>query len=179
MQQDIKLEHINIGGGLGIDYSNPEINYIADFDSYFKVISTFLRIPNNVKLHFELGRSIVAQCGIVLSKVIFTKTTANTNFAIIDAGMNDLMRPALYEAKHKIASLNPNSLTDNEYSIVGPICESSDIFATKLKLATLNRGDFVIIYSCGAYGRVLANNYNSRELIKECFTILNKTFIGI
>ena len=169
IKHNLQLTDINLGGGLGIDYNQPDTNTIADFDAYFKTIATHLKLPKEVNLHFELGRSITAQCGVIISKVIFTKTTANTNFAIIDAGMNDLIRPALYEAKHKISTLNSNITTQNKYSIVGPICESSDVFATELKLPTLNRGDFVIIYSCGAYGRVLANSYNSRELIQEYF----------
>lgn len=190
------LTDLDIGGGLGINYKNPAQEPIANFSNYFKIIADNLDIPKNIKLHFELGRSIVAQCGVLVTSVLFTKNTIGTNFAIIDAGMNDLMRPALYSAKHKIAKLNdyssnskdniitaykkttvaPNKeditqaklkLHKERYHIVGPVCESTDIFAKNLSLEELKRGDKLVIYSTGAYGRVLANQYNSRKLIKE------------
>ncbi|MFO0319338.1 MAG: hypothetical protein ACK5Z5_02915, partial [Neisseriaceae bacterium] len=168
----IALTDINIGGGLGVDYQNPEHAPIANFDEYFKIIAQNLNIPNNVSIHFELGRSIIAQSGILLSKVIFTKITANTNFAVIDAGMNDLMRPALYEAHHKIKLIDSDSFDQPDkqlYNIVGPICESTDIFAHKVSMPFLQRGQFLVIQSCGAYGRVLANTYNSRQIVQEYF----------
>ncbi|MBP9742598.1 MAG: diaminopimelate decarboxylase [Burkholderiales bacterium] len=161
------LTDINLGGGLGIDYIHPEQNPIAQFDEYFAILHKNLCVPSPLKIHFELGRSLVAQCGGLLSKVLFTKITAGTNFAIIDAGMNDLMRPMLYEAVHKILPLTARSDTIMKYHIVGPVCESTDIFVKNLELPTLERGDALIIFSCGAYGRVLANQYNKRSLIKE------------
>jgi diaminopimelate decarboxylase len=170
---NINLTDLNFGGGLGINYTNPEKEPIANFSTYFKTIATNLDVPSHIKLHFELGRSIIAQCGTLVTRVLFTKQTAGINFVIIDAGMNDLLRPALYGAKHKIVKLSPNN-TDivikahtNKYHIVGPICESTDIFAKNLLLPTLKRGDKLLIYSTGAYGKVLANQYNSRGLIKE------------
>lgn len=165
---NINITDLNIGGGLGVNYKNPSKEPIADFNNYFKIISQNLDIPSQIKLHFELGRSIVAQCGALVSQVIFTKNTAGTNFAIIDAGMNDLMRPALYSAKHKITKVsNPKTKAMDKYHIVGPVCESTDVFAKNLKIEGLTRGDKIIIYSAGAYGAVLANQYNSRAKIKE------------
>ncbi|MBY0379966.1 MAG: diaminopimelate decarboxylase [Burkholderiales bacterium] len=166
----INLTDIDLGGGLGVDYVNPEGNPIANFDEYFTTIVQNLFIPKNVKLHFEFGRSIIAQSGLLLSNVIFTKTTGNTNFVIIDAGMNDLMRPALYNAKHKIIKINETNYHNKIlYNIAGPICESTDIFASGVYLPRLHRGNTVAILSCGAYGRVLANTYNSRKMVSEYF----------
>ncbi len=162
----IYLTDLNLGGGLGVDYVNPQINPITDFNRYFATLKENLRLPEAVKIHFELGRSLVAQCGIMLSKVLYIKNTAETLFAIIDAGMNDLMRPALYEAKHVILPLIERDLIKT-YHVVGPVCESTDIFAKNLALSELNRGDVVAILTSGAYGRVLANQYNRRRLIKE------------
>lgn len=170
-QHKIILTDVNIGGGLGVDYNTPKENPIANFDEYINTIAAHLNIPNDISLHFELGRSIIAQSGILLSKVIFTKATGNINFAIIDAGMNDLMRPALYEAKHNIQLINDEEAKYDKklYDIVGPICESTDIFANNINLPPLKRGDYLSIETCGAYGRVLANTYNSRTIIQEHF----------
>lgn len=173
-KKGVSLTDINLGGGLGIDYKNPHKNPIPDFDKYFATINAHLNIPKTITLHFELGRSLVGQCGILISTVLFTKNTAGTNFAIVDAGMNDLMRPALYNAKHNIIVLNHETKPQSNlaakvmpYHIVGPVCESTDIFARNLLLTELKRGDKIIIETCGAYGRVLANQYNSRNLITE------------
>lgn len=122
-------------------------------------------------VHFELGRSLVAQSGILLSKVLFTKTTGNTDFVILDAGMTELLRPALYQAQHKIVALTnfENEQEKQPYHIVGPICESSDVFAKHYPLPRSKRGDLVAIYSAGAYGKVLASEYNLRPTVKEYF----------
>lgn len=167
LSRGYQLTDINLGGGLGIDYTHPEQHPIARFDEYFAILHKNLCLPTATQIHFELGRSLVAQCGGLLSKVLFTKVTAGTNFAIIDAGMNDLIRPMLYEATHKISPLINKSGTIMKYHIVGPVCESTDVFIKNLELPTLERGDALIIFSCGAYGRVLANQYNRRALIKE------------
>jgi diaminopimelate decarboxylase len=166
---EIKITDLDICGGLGVNYQHPKNEPIPNFADYFKTIATNLGIAKDIRLHFELGRSLVAQCGIIVSSVLFTKNTADTNFAIIDAGMNNLMRPALYNAKHKISKINQtkNKTFQRKYNIVGPICESSDIFATNYKIVQLNRGDKVAIYTTGAYGYVLSNTYNSRKKIKE------------
>ncbi|MDQ5920517.1 MAG: diaminopimelate decarboxylase [Pseudomonadota bacterium] len=162
------LTDINLGGGLGVDYINPQANPIAAFDEYFAVLSQNLLFPNreSIKIHFELGRSLVAQSGIVLSKVLFLKSTAGTNFVVIDAGMNDLMRPMLYEAKHVIMPLIKKIEVD-KYHVVGPVCESTDVFAKNIELPILARGDVIAILTCGAYGRVLANQYNRRKMVQE------------
>lgn len=164
--QGISLSDINLGGGLGVDYVNPKQNPITPFREYFAIIKEHLTLPIPAKIHFELGRSLVAQCGVMLSKVLYIKNTAGTNFAIIDAGMNDLMRPALYEAKHIIVGLKEQDNTET-YHVVGPVCESTDIFAKNLLLPELHRGDVVAVLTSGAYGRVLASQYNRRRMIKE------------
>lgn len=171
LDKGIKIEHINFGGGLGIDYERPESAPIVDFDEFFKDIATDFKFKNSATVHFELGRSLVAQSGMLLSKVLFTKITGNTDFAIIDAGMTELLRPALYQAQHKIVALNnsENKYEKKPYHVVGPICESSDIFAKHYLLPALKRGDLVAIYSAGAYGKVLASEYNLRPVIKEYF----------
>ncbi|MGF1668804.1 MAG: diaminopimelate decarboxylase, partial [Balneolaceae bacterium] len=142
------LKHINVGGGLGIDYSNPDKNAIPDFKTYFELFSDHLNLENGQELHFELGRSIIGQCGSLISKVLYTKKGNTTNFAILDAGMTELIRPALYQAQHHI-----DVLTSNEpavtYDVVGPICETSDTFRAGIKLPRIERCDLVAIRSCG------------------------------
>ncbi|MCL4856982.1 MAG: diaminopimelate decarboxylase, partial [Flavobacteriales bacterium] len=131
-QHHIIVEHINVGGGLGVDYENPDSNLIPDFKGYFEQFHQFLALRPQQHLHFELGRSIVAQCGNLITKVLYVKKGVNTNFAIVDAGMTDLLRPALYQATHKIENLTTKSTELERYDVVGPICESSDCFAKSL-----------------------------------------------
>ncbi|AXA34060.1 diaminopimelate decarboxylase [Francisella adeliensis] len=170
LDKGIEIKHINFGGGLGIDYENPEANSVVDFDEFFRNIAIGFKFKNTMQVHFELGRSLVAQSGILLSKVLYTKTTGNTDFAIIDAGMTELLRPALYQAQHKIVALTDSGSNDEKaYHVVGPICESSDIFAKHYRLPKLKRGYIVAIYSAGAYGKVLASEYNLRPTVKEYF----------
>ena len=164
--RQIQLKHINVGGGLGIDYSAPEENPIADFASYFNVFREYLHLRPNQELHFELGRSIVAQCGLLISKVLYVKEGISKKFAILDAGMNDLIRPALYQAFHHIKNISSDEAAE-VYDIVGPICESSDTFAKNYYLNKTKRGDYIAIYSAGAYGEAMASCYNSRSLIKS------------
>lgn len=159
----IIVEHVNVGGGLGVDYENPDTNLIPDFKSYFKVFNDFLELKPTQKVHFELGRAVVAQCGSLITKVVYVKKGVNTNFAIVDAGMTELLRPALYQAYHKIEPLTTVSETINRYDVVGPICESSDCFGKALMLSEIGRGDLVAIRTTGAYGEVMANNYNLRR----------------
>lgn len=168
-QIGITIEHINFGGGLGVDYENPELNPIADFEHFFLEFSEFFEYCDDLKLHFELGRSLVAQAGILVSQVLFNKVTQDTRFAIIDAGMTELMRPALYQAQHKIEGLVDSDEQKQHYHVVGPICESSDIFAKYYPLPKLKRGDLVAIFSAGAYGKVLASEYNLRPTVQEYF----------
>ena len=159
----IHLEHINVGGGLGIDYHNPEENPIPDFVGYFQTFYEHLNVRQDQTVHFELGRSVVGQCGSLISKVLYVKKGATKNFAIIDAGMTELIRPALYDSYHKIANLTADEAMGKEnYSVVGPICESSDVFG-ELEMPITKRGDYICIHSAGAYGQVLSSNYNLRD----------------
>ena len=164
---NINLEIINVGGGLGIDYENPETN--PDFPGYFSLLNEFIDLYPGQELHIEPGRSIVGQCGSLISKVLFIKNGSNTLFAIIDAGMTDLIRPALYQAHHKIENLTSagNLL---RYDVVGPVCESSDTFAKFIELPETKRGDIIAIRSAGAYGEVMAMRYNLRDLPKAVFS---------
>lgn len=164
--QGIGCEMIDVGGGLGIDYENPTENPIPDFQGYFSTFRNCLKMPAGTKVHFELGRSIVAQCGDLITKVLYTKHTPHKKFAIVDAGFTDLIRPALYGAYHDIENISNNCTEKEAYDIVGPICESSDVFAKDRAISPAKRGDFLAIHSAGAYGEVMASTYNSRPLIK-------------
>ncbi len=165
----IKLKHINVGGGLGVDYENPDINPIADFYNYFKLFSSHLKVREHQKVHFELGRSVVAQCGSLISRVTYLKNGIHNNFVILDAGMTDLIRPALYQAYHHIENITSQK-EQTPYDIVGPICETSDTFAKNFKLNKTKRGDIIAIRSAGAYGEVMASRYNCRDIAKSYFS---------
>jgi diaminopimelate decarboxylase len=166
---NLSLEHINVGGGYGINYENPDSEPIPDFKSFFEVFEHELELRSNQQLHFELGRSIVGQCGNLISKVLFIKEGINTNFAILDAGMTELIRPALYQASHKINVLT-SQLPEKTYDVVGPICETSDTFSRGLLLPELNRGDLVAIRSTGAYGEVMSSDFNLRDRAKAYYS---------
>lgn len=159
----IKVENINVGGGLGIDYDNPEKNPIPDFKSYFKTFAEGLSLEPGQKVHFELGRSIVAQMGSLITEVLYVKKGVNKLFCIVDAGMTDLIRPALYHASHKIENIT-STKPSATYDVVGPICESSDVFAKGIPVAECKRGDLIAMRSAGAYGEVMASQYNCRKL---------------
>ena len=163
----IVLSHVNAGGGLGIDYHHPDENEIADFTGYFGLFKKFLELQPRQELHFELGRSVVAQCGSLISRVVFEKKGLNTDFLIIDAGMTELIRPALYQSFHYIQNLTAVPGTEAEYDVAGPICESSDTFGKKVKLPLSRRGDLIAIRSAGAYGEVMSSQYNLRVLNKS------------
>ncbi len=158
----LEFEHINVGGGLGVNYKEPDENLIPDFNSFFSVFNKFLELRGNQTLHFELGRTLVAQCGSLISKVLFVKEGVNTSFAILDAGMTELLRPALYQSYHKIENLTSEGDVQN-YDVVGPICESSDTFGKSVKLPETKRGDLIAIRSTGAYGEVMSFGYNLRD----------------
>ena len=162
---------INVGGGLGVDYQSPEEYPIANFKAYFQVFTQHLHLRAEQSLHFELGRSVVAQCGSLITKVLYVKQAATKQFAIVDAGMTDLIRPALYQAKHKIVNLTSQSDNMEKYDVVGPICESSDVFGKDILLPTTKRGDIIAIRSAGAYGESMASTYNCRPL-PESYTEL-------
>lgn len=164
-QKNIALKHLNVGGGLGVDYHSPDENPIPDFENYFGLFAKFLERESGQEVHFELGRSLVAQCGSLITKVVFIKRGVETNFMIVDAGMTDLLRPALYGAYHKIQNLSKQDHNSTEfYDVVGPVCESSDCFGKRISLPVSERGDVMVIRSAGAYGEVMASNYNLREL---------------
>ena len=160
----ILLPHINFGGGLGIDYNNPHAEPIADFASYFGTFARhFEPASPHQQVHFELGRSVVAHCGDLLSRVLYVKEGKNKKFVVLDAGMNDLLRPALYQAFHKIENIS-SRLPEEKYDVVGPICESSDCFGKEVSLNQTSRGDLIVIHSAGAYGETMASRYNLRDL---------------
>ena len=161
----IKVENINVGGGLGVDYQHPNRQAIPDFQDYFKTINSLIRRREGQVLHFEPGRSVVAQCGSLISKVLYVKQGTNKQFAILDAGMTDLIRPALYQAYHKIENIS-SELPMETYDVVGPICESSDVFGKAVDLNQTKRGDYIAIRSAGAYGEIMASQYNCRALPK-------------
>ena len=166
-KQGIYPSVINVGGGLGVDYHSPEQHPIANFKAYFQVFEQHLHLRPEQSLHFELGRSIVAQCGSLITKVLYVKQTATKQFAIVDAGMTELIRPALYQAKHKIVNLTSHSESLETYDVVGPICESSDVFDKDIQLPITRRGDVLAIRSAGAYGESMASTYNCRSLPKS------------
>lgn len=160
----VALKIINVGGGLGIDYDNPDGAAIADFEGYFGIFKSHLKLREGQELHFELGRAVVAQCGSLITRVTYVKTGIAKKFVIIDAGMSDLIRPALYQAHHKIENISASADAATEvYDVVGPICESSDCFGTDETLSVTKRGDFIALRSAGAYGEIMASRYNCRE----------------
>jgi diaminopimelate decarboxylase len=189
VSRKITIENINVGGGLGVNYHEPDANLIPDFAAYFKLFNDFLELRPKQKVHFELGRSITAQCGTLISKVLYIKKGVNTNFVILDAGMTELMRPALYQAYHKIENLTNGkqelrsknqdakvsglATPDSEllkYDVVGPICESSDCFGKAVTLPETSRGDIFALRTAGAYGEVMSSAYNLRDRVKAFYS---------
>ena len=161
--QGITLPVINVGGGLGINYQHPNHCPIADFESYFRLFEKYLKLEEGQTLHFELGRSVVAPCGSLITRVVFVKEGMQKKFLIVDAGMTELIRPALYQAFHhieNISSVKPYT----PYDVVGPVCESSDVFVRDFMLNESARGDLIAIRSAGAYGETMASTYNLREI---------------
>lgn len=168
-RQGITVKNINVGGGLGIDYNCPDEAPIPDFSSYFRTYAGHLQLRPGQLLHFELGRAVVGQCGSLITKVLYVKQTPHKQFAIVDAGMTDLIRPALYGACHRIENLS-NREPEETYDIVGPICESSDVFAKAYRLPRCRRGNLLALRSAGAYGEIMAMQYNCRPLPPAYFT---------
>jgi diaminopimelate decarboxylase len=164
---------LNLGGGLGVDYEDPENNPIPDFQSYFNVIAENLKIPQYIQVHFELGRSLVAQCGSLITRVLYTKKGVDKEFVITDAGMTELMRPSLYQARHKIENLSSSGEICN-YDVVGPVCESSDVFGKAVELPVTHRGHLLAIKSCGAYAESMMLRYNMRTRAKSFFKTSGK-----
>lgn len=169
-EQGITLAYINVGGGLGVSYDNPTKSPIPDFERYFKIFADGVKLRPGQTLHFELGRSLVCQCGELVTKVLFGKQTqSGKRYIFVDAGMTELMRPALYGAKHQISNISSQEEADT-YTIAGPICESTDIFAENISLPKTKRGDLLVIRSSGAYGRSMASNYNLREFAPAIYS---------
>ena len=162
-QHNIHVKNINVGGGLGVSYDNPDREPIPDFKAYFNTYASHLHLEDGQQVHFELGRSIVAQCGSLITRLLYVKQGTFKQFAIVDAGMTDLIRPALYQALHKIQNISSSEPTE-VYDVVGPICESSDVFAKAIDLNKCHRGDLLAIRSAGAYGEIMASSYNCRPL---------------
>lgn len=162
LARNIQLEHVNVGGGLGVDYYQPDENPVPDFEAYFGLFNQFLELRPGQQVHFELGRALVAQCGTLVSRVLYIKNGVSTNFAILDAGMTELIRPALYQSYHKIENLT-SQRPEVRYDVVGPICESSDCFGKAVMLPETNRGDLIAIRTAGAYGEVMSSAYNLRD----------------
>lgn len=168
-QQQIQFDHINVGGGLGINYNDPENHLIPDFAMFFNTIEKHLHLRPYQQLHLELGRSVVGQCGSLISRVVYVKESKVKKFVILDAGMSDLIRPALYQAHHEIQNLTSVDMAQDTYDVVGPICESSDVFAHDCQLPITRRGDLIAIRSAGAYGESMASTYNMRSLPPSFF----------
>ena len=164
-KQGINVENINVGGGLGIDYDNPDGAPVPNFKAYFNTYANGIKLADNQHLHFELGRAVVGQMGSLITRVLYVKKCHIKQFAIVDAGMSDLIRPALYDAHHAIQNISSNE-AEETYDVVGPICESSDVFGKDEKLPTCHRGDFIALRSAGAYGEIMASQYNCRKLPK-------------
>ena len=165
----ITVEHINVGGGLGIDYENPNKAPIPTFAEYFECYHKHLNLRSNQHLHFELGRAVVGQCGSLITKTLYVKQGSVKQFCIVDAGMTDLIRPALYQAYHKIENISSDEPNET-YDVVGPICESSDVFAKAIDINKAHRGDLIALRSAGAYGEIMASGYNCRALPKGYIT---------
>lgn len=165
MEEGFDITHVNLGGGLGVNYADPESEPVPDFEGYFAVFAENLELPASVKVHFELGRSLVAQAGELISTVLYTKVNGGgRKIALIDASMTELLRPALYGSLHAMENLDGSGRLPDEYTIGGTVCESSDIFAASMTLPELRRGDLVSIKSVGAYGASMASQYNLHDL---------------
>ncbi len=170
-KRQLLVDHINFGGGLGIDYEHPDQHSIPDFKSYFEIFHTYFQPQGNQIIHFEPGRSVVGQCGSLISKVLYVKEGSYKKFVVLDAGFTELIRPAFYDAHHKIENLTSAEITET-YDVVGPICESSDCFAKAIDINKTKRGDLYALRSAGAYGEIMASQYNCRKLPKAYFSDL-------
>jgi len=171
-ERGIRLRVLNVGGGLGVDYHEPDVHPIPDFEAYFSVFAEFLERKPGQEVHFELGRALVSQCGSLVSRVLYIKNGIKKNFLILDAGMTELMRPALYQAYHQIKKVEEAPTAPDDllrYDVVGPICESSDCFGKEVPLPKCERGDLIAIRTAGAYGEVMASRYNLRDEIRYVY----------
>lgn len=162
--EGITFSWLNVGGGLGVDYNDPDANPVPDFKQFFDIFRSGIKNVDKFQIHFELGRSVVAQCGSLITKVLYVKEGISKKFVIVDAGFTELIRPALYQAHHKIENITSTSTTQDTYDVVGPICESSDCFGQDEALPETKRGDLIALRSAGAYGEIMASQYNCRKL---------------
>jgi len=170
-ERGYRLKVLNVGGGLGVNYNDPDGEPIVDFKKYFEIFNQFLERKGDQEVHFELGRALVSQCGSLVSKVLYVKNGIKKHFLILDAGMTELMRPALYQAYHKIEPLSASAAeTKVHYDVVGPICESTDCFGKEVELPESKRGDLIVIRTAGAYGEVMASRYNLRDEIRYVYS---------
>lgn len=175
-ERGYRLKVLNVGGGLGVNYIDPDKESIVDFDRYFEIFHQFLDRKGHQEVHFELGRALVSQCGSLVSRVLYVKSGLKKHFLILDAGMTELMRPALYQAYHKIEHLTSVEIQGKEkrkkviYDIVGPICESTDCFGKEVELPESKRGDLIAIRTAGAYGEVMASRYNLRDEVRYVYS---------
>lgn len=157
---------INVGGGLGIDYNRPDENPIPDFEGFFRTFRESLQLRPQQELHCELGRAVVAQCGSLVTTTLYVKQGHQKQFVICDAGMTDLVRPAMYGSYHQCDNLSAvgEQRPKETYDVVGPICESSDVFLKDYEMPRTQRGDLLCFRSAGAYGEIMASQYNCRQL---------------
>ncbi len=168
-EQGFEFSHINVGGGLAVNYQNPDQNILPDYGNYFETFHKNLKPSPGQVIHFELGRAVVAQCGALISRVLYIKSGFITRFAVIDAGMTELIRPALYNAYHKIENLTGSGPLET-YDVVGPVCESSDFLGKGVVLPSTRRGDLLAIRTTGAYAEVMASHYNLRDTAKAVYS---------
>lgn len=167
-EHGLPLEILNVGGGFGVDYHNPDTSPVNDFESYFEIFDKFLERTSGQEVHFELGRALVAQSGNLISRILYVKNGLKKNFLILDAGMTELMRPALYQAYHKIENISADKTDETvKYDVVGPICESTDWLGKEVELPLSKRGDLIAIRTAGAYGEVMASGYNLRDIVSS------------
>lgn len=164
-KQGINVKILNVGGGLGISYTDPDGEPIPNFKDYFETYAANLQMRPGQQLHCELGRAVVGQMGSLITRVLYVKKAKVKQFAIVDGGMSDLIRPALYDAHHEIQNLTSTDPVE-KYDVVGPICESSDVFGKDEMLPACHRGDLLALRSAGAYGEIMACQYNCRKLPK-------------
>ncbi len=166
------VRSIDLGGGLGINYEDPDAELIPDFATWIKTVAENLKVRSNQVVHIEPGRSIVGQCGSLIARVLYVKNGQKKNFAIVDAGMNDLIRPALYQAYHKTENLcaEAEGRGAGKYDVVGPVCESSDVFGSDREIGLTERGDLIAIRSAGAYGSVMASMYNAKQFAQSVYS---------
>jgi len=171
LERGFDLKVLNVGGGLGVDYHHPDENAVNDFMSFFAIYDKFLERRNGQEVHFELGRALVAQCGSLISRILYVKNGLKKNFLVLDAGMTELMRPALYQAYHKIENISADTANPIvSYDVVGPICESTDCFGKEVELPESKRGEIIAIRTAGAYGEVMASGYNLRDRVISIYS---------